>query len=140
MTTKIELGKITHRETAMDLKELIADIKGYLAAGGIEPESANQAVVEDRLQRSLAAIAALDAEAAPFRPMSIEDAVEAYGKANAEVLTEADIDKSGRYATDAGYRSEVLYERYIQQHAIARGLKAEVERLRKLAEKAGLKQ
>lgn len=73
---------------------------------------------------------ALDKEAAPFRPMSIEEAEKAYDEAEPIPLSQEDIERSVRFATDPAFRAEYEREMCKRQFLISRGFKAELESLR----------
>lgn len=72
-------------------------------------------------------IAALEAECAPFRPMSIEEAeaaLDAIDEADCPPMSPEQIEHGVKYATDAEYRAEWLKEKFNEQCRINRGLRA----------------
>jgi hypothetical protein len=75
------------------------------------------------------AFLAVDAEAAPFRPMSIEDceaALDAIDDEDCKPMTPEQIEHGVKYATDADYRADYLKERFNEQLRINRGLRADL--------------
>lgn len=113
---------MTHDRKPTNPPSLIA-VAAELARDG---KGSQAQAVRDASER----IAALDAECAPFRPMSIEDAEKAYDEAEPMPLDKSELEQAVKFATDPEYRAEYYHQQYIRQFQIARGFKAEVERLR----------
>lgn len=88
------------------------------------------------IRRLQAEVERLRAELAPFQPMSNEEAEAALDAIGSPPSTPEEIERILKYATDPEYRAEHLSNEFAKMSRIARGLRAENERLRSALQQA----
>lgn len=114
------------------------DRDGYSTSPILKADAEFIAAARQDVPRLCATVRRLQAELAPFQPMSSDeaeaamDAIEAIDEPKTYGMAPDELEHALKYATDDLYRANYLWHRYTAMHAIARGLRAENERLRAL--------
>lgn len=131
-----EIKAMTAGEVPIPPREIFLESCGQFhdqvaRTAGVQPNCLTlaQLLAENEQQRMR--IEQLEAEVAPFRPMTIEEAEKAFDEAPDMPLSEDEVEHGVKYATDAEYRAEHNHQMYLRQHGISRGFKAELDRLRR---------